>query len=475
MSGIVEESPIDIAIVGGGIIGLCLAAGLIKQDVKVKVYEQAKSFREIGAGMAFTANAIRCMGLMNPDIVSALRSGGSVATSLDKNDPNDYLRWTDGYNKRRKEDPSYQPVLYKIDAGYKGFEGTRRDQFLEALVKVIPQEIVELKKRLDTIEEKGSDGRVQLNFTDGTTAVTDAVIGCDGIKSRVRELMFGTGNPASYPHYTHKVAYRALVPMEKAIQALGEYRARNQHNHVGPNAHLIHYPVANQTMINATAFISDPNEWPDDKVTVMPGLRKDLEESFANWNPCLTALIQYFPEKLEKWAVYDTWDFPAPFYNKGTICLAGDAAHASSPHHGAGACCGIEDALCLVTLINQVKTSLKEGTTKKEALSSAFEVYNSIRRTRSQWLVNSSRRVCDLYHQPEWGHEQKWIKAETCFEEIKDRSLKIWHFDYNTMIKETVEEYAKKQPSKAVVTNGKTNGTAKVDAPVATVIPIAAN
>lgn len=174
MPGIVEESPIEIAIVGGGIIGLCLAAGLIKQDVKVKVYEQAKSFREIGAGMAFTANAIRCMGLMNPDIVSALRSGGSVATSLDKNDPNDYLRWTDGYNKRRKEDPSYQPVLYKIDAGYKGFEGTRRDQFLEALVKVIPQEIVELKKRLDTIEETGSDGRVQLNFTDGTTAVTDA-------------------------------------------------------------------------------------------------------------------------------------------------------------------------------------------------------------------------------------------------------------------------------------------------------------
>ncbi|KAI1454915.1 FAD/NAD(P)-binding domain-containing protein [Annulohypoxylon moriforme] len=475
MPGIVEEKPIEIAIVGGGIIGLCLAAGLIKQDVKVKVYEQAKSFREIGAGMAFTANAIRCMGLMNPDIVSALRSGGSVATSLDKNDPNDYLRWTDGYNKRRKDDPSFQPVLYKIDAGYKGFEGTRRDQFLEALVKVIPQEIVELRKRLDTVEEKGSDGRVQLNFTDGTTAVADAVIGCDGIKSRVRELLFGSDNPASYPHYTHKVAYRALVPMEKAIQALGEYKARNQHNHVGPNAHLIHYPVANQTMINATAFISDPNEWPDDKVTVMPALRKDLEESFADWNPCLTALIQYFPEKLEKWAVYDTWDFPAPYFNQGTICLAGDAAHASSPHHGAGACCGIEDALCLVTLLKQVKASLKEGTTKKEALSSAFEVYNGIRRTRSQWLVNSSRRVCDLYHQPEWGHEQKWIKAETCFEEIKDRSLKIWHFDYDTMIKQTVEEYAKKQSSKIGATNGKANGTAKIDVLVTNAVAVAAN
>ncbi|KAI1410603.1 FAD/NAD(P)-binding domain-containing protein [Hypoxylon sp. FL1857] len=461
MPGIVEETPVEIAIVGGGIIGLSLAAGLIKQNVKVKVYEQAKGFREIGAGMAFTANAIRCMGLMNPDIVSALRSGGSVATSLDKNDPNDYLRWIDGYNKRRKEDPSYQQMLYKIDAGYKGFEGTRRDQFLEALVKVIPQEIVELKKRLDTIEEKGSDGRLRLNFTDGTSAEADAVIGCDGIKSRVRELLFGSENPASYPHYTHKVAYRALVPMDKAIQALGEYKARNQHNHVGPNAHLIHYPVANQTMINATAFLSDPNEWPDDKVTVVPGLRKDLEAAFADWNPCLTALIQYFPEKLEKWAVFDTWDYPAPFFNKGTICLAGDAAHASSPHHGAGACCGIEDALCLVTLLKEVNASLREkSATKKETLSSAFEVFNTMRRTRSQWLVNSSRRVCDLYHQPEWGHEQKWIKAETCFEEIKDRSLKIWHFDYDTMIKKTVAEYAKKHPLKVEpeVTSSSENG-----------------
>ncbi|KAL7626108.1 hypothetical protein AAE478_002878 [Parahypoxylon ruwenzoriense] len=448
MPGIIEEAPLEIAIVGGGIIGLSLAAGLIKQNVKVKVYEQAKSFREIGAGMAFTANAIRCMGLMNPDIVSALRSGGSVATSLEKNDPNDYLRWIDGYNRRRKDDPSYEKLMCKIDAGYKGFEGTRRDQFLEALVKVIPQEIVELKKRLDTLEEK-PDGRVQLNFTDGTTAEADAVIGCDGIKSRVRELIFGSDNPASFPRYTHKVAYRALVPMENAIEALGEYKARNQHSHIGPNAHLIHYPVANQTMINATAFVSDPNEWPDDRVTVVPGLRKDLEQVFADWNPCLTALIQYLPEKPEKWAVFDTWDYPAPYFNKGTVCLAGDAAHATSPHHGAGACCGIEDALCLCTLIKEVNASLQQSksaaaaATKKQALSSAFQVFDAQRRTRSQWLVNSSRRVCDLYHQPEWGVEAKWIKAETCFEEIRDRSVKIWSFDYDAMMKSTVEEYGR--------------------------------
>lgn len=254
--------------------------------------------------------------------------------------------------------------------------------------------------------------------------------------------------------------------MDKAISALGEYKARNQHNHVGPNAHLIHYPVANQTMINATAFVSDPNEWPDDKVTVVPALRKDLEDAFAGWNPCLTALIRHFPEKLDKWAVFDTWDYPAPFFNKGSVCLAGDAAHASSPHHGAGACCGIEDALCLVTLLQQVNATLATTPTTKtkkaEALAAAFEVFDAVRRTRGQWLVNSSRRVCDLYHQPEWGHPQKWTKAETCFEEIRDRSLKIWHFDYDGMMRDAVARYAEKVVVGAAANgSGVENGTAK--------------
>ncbi|KAI8961032.1 FAD/NAD(P)-binding domain-containing protein [Daldinia sp. FL1419] len=450
MSVIVGDASIEVAIVGGGIIGLTLAAGLVGRHVKVKVYEQAKSFREIGAGMAFTSNAIRCMGLMNPDIVGALRSGGSVATSLDKNDPNDYLRWVDGYNCHKKNDPSYEKMLFKVSAGYRGFEGTRRDHFLEALVKVIPQDIIELKKRLDSIEKKGPDGRLQLNFADGTSAEADAVIGCDGIKSKVRELILGVDNPASYPHYSHKVAYRALIQMEKVIETLGEWKARNQHIHIGPNAHVVQYPVANQTMVNVTAFISDTKEWPDDKTTVLPGLRKDLEEVFANWNPSLNALIRHFPERLEKWAVFDTWDYPAPYFNKDNICLAGDAAHASSPHHGAGACCGIEDALCLCTLMNQVNSTLRgdglAARNKKAAVCAALEVFDLMRRRRSQWLVNSSRRVCDLFHQPEWGDEQKWIKAETCFEEVKDRYMKIFSFDYDDMIARSIEEYSKRQP-----------------------------
>ncbi|KAL9110681.1 MAG: hypothetical protein Q9227_004858 [Pyrenula ochraceoflavens] len=443
---IIDEEPLDVAIVGGGIVGLALAVGLLRRGIKVKVFEQARGFREIGAGIAFTANAIRCMNLIDPAIPTALRSGGSVATSEGgEKDPNDWLRWIDGSNQWQNEDPSYEKMLYKIDAGYKGFEGCRRDMFLEALAKVVPEDVIECRKRLDSLEERGVGEKIVLKFVDGTTAEADAVIGTDGIKSRVRDIILGSDNPRSYPTYTHKVAYRTMIPMPKAVEALGEYKAKNQHNHVGPNAHLIHYPI-NTTMMNATCFITDPNEWPDDTQMVLQGERKDLEAAFEGWNPCVQNIARLFPEKLDKWAVFDLWDYPMAFYNRGKICVAGDAAHASSPHHGAGACIGIEDALCLCTLMSHVLASVRENRENKgQALTAAFDTFNDIRRARSQWLVNSSRTVCDMYHQPEWADSTKRIKAETCFEELKDRSYKIWHFDYDGMLEEAVQGYRKRQ------------------------------
>ncbi len=171
----VKDASLEVAIIGGGIVGLVLANGLVRQQVKVKVYEQAQSFREIGAGMAFTANATRCMELINPVILDAFRSSGSVATSNgDSKNPNDYLRWIDGYNRRSDDDPNYQKMLFKIDAGYKGFEGCRRDQFLEALVNIIPAGVVECKKRLERVEEKGREDKILLTFSDGVSVETDA-------------------------------------------------------------------------------------------------------------------------------------------------------------------------------------------------------------------------------------------------------------------------------------------------------------
>ena len=272
------------------------------------------------------------------------------------------------------------------------------------------------------------------------------MIGCDGVKSRVRRLLLGENNPASSARYSHCVAYRTLLPMASAVEALGSYKAMNQHNHVGPNANLLHYPVANNTMINAVAFIRDPNDWADDSVTVAEGTREDCKKAFEGWCPPVQDLVDRFPDTLSKWAIFDLWDYPVSQYNKDRVCLAGDAAHASSPHHGAGACQGIEDALCLTVLMREVLKDVgAKPHDKTLALRAAFATYDAVRRTRSQWLVDSSRRVCDLHQQKEWAEDAKLVKARTVFEEIRDRSLKIWHFDYEDMVEKSVQGYEQRR------------------------------
>ncbi|GMF96287.1 unnamed protein product [Aspergillus oryzae] len=376
----------EIAIVGGGIVGLVLAAGLTRRGVQVKLYEQARNFREIGAGIGFTKNTVGCMEKINPAVVTALRSGGAVNVSLDQQDPKSYLRWIDGYGQQREGDPMYQKPLLKLDAGVKGWETVRRDQFLEDLVKVIPEGVVHLRKRLDTIEDNEDVDKVYLNFTDGTRAEADA-----------GKFWFCT---LSTP--------------------------------------VLAQPIPAST----TVVVSDPNDWPQDKPTTARASRKDVFEALAGWCTPVRNLVELFPEELDQWALFDLFEYPVPKYNKGRVCLMGDAAHASSPHHGAGASFGIEDALCMSTLMSELIMDLREHrTSKATALRTAFETYDKIRRTRTQWLVNSSRRVCDLFQQPEWANPAKRVKTESCFEEVKDRSFKIWHFDSTAMVDDTRREY----------------------------------
>lgn len=107
---------------------------------------------------------------MDPAIAEALGHCGAVSVSDDESD-DDYLRWIDGYNQHRADDPGYQKPLAQI--GGNGFQGCRRDQFLEELSKNIPDGVIEFRKHLESIEER-EDGTMVLSFVDGTTAEADA-------------------------------------------------------------------------------------------------------------------------------------------------------------------------------------------------------------------------------------------------------------------------------------------------------------
>jgi salicylate hydroxylase len=268
------------------------------------------------------------------------------------------------------------------------------------------------------------------------------VIGCDGIKSRVRQLVLGEDSAAAYSHYSHKYAFRALVPMDKAVDVLGHYKSHNQHMHMGPKAHLLTFPVAGHTLMNVVAFVTDPNDWSSKEKMTAPATKEEVVKAFASWGPAVRAITQLLPDELDKWGIFDTYEHPAPTYTQGRVCLAGDAAHASSPHHGGGAGIGVEDALTLVSLIERVRTTVQTGElSMAQAIKAAFAAYDPVRRERTQWFVESSRQVCETY---EWNNPDSGNDTEKCYKDIRWRSHKLWHFDLDYMMGEAGEVYRSK-------------------------------
>lgn len=220
--------------------------------------------------------------------------------------------------------------------------------------------------------------------------------------------------------------------MEKAIAALGATKALNQCMHIGPHRHLLHFPVADQKLLNVVAFDSDPSPWTrEDGRLIAPATRKEVVDAFRDWNRPVRAITEMFPETSEKWAVFDSYEYPVPFYSKGRVCLAGDAAHSAAPHHGAGAGAGVEDVLCLVTAISKAS----DMASPSSVCATAFSIYDSIRYERTQWLVQSSHEVCEMY---ELNHAVTKDDITRFKEEVEARSHKIWYFDYEDMVKRTL-------------------------------------
>lgn len=239
------EKSFTIAIVGGGIAGLSLAIALGNRNVPVQIYEQAPQFGEIGAGVSFTPNAVQAMDVCGPGVYQAFdkvatRNGWASKSKIWF----DYLDGTASPAAQAGKSVVHQSPEFVITNAI-GQNGVHRAHFLDELVKLVPDGIANFGKKLVSIDDSeavNGSGKLVMKFEDGTTAEADAIVGCDGIKSRVRAAMFGEDHPASRPVYTHKYAYRALIPIDKAVVVLGEENAKNACMHVGgyyPRSHRI--------------------------------------------------------------------------------------------------------------------------------------------------------------------------------------------------------------------------------------------
>ncbi len=197
----------------------------------VRVFEQAQAFREIGAGVTITPNAMNVLNFLGIGSGLAEQAGVTLRYSV--------RSAADGRELERGPDPdSFVP---EFGAPYCNLHRADLHSALANAVTRNDPDAVLLDHRFDYLEQDGD--KIIAHFSNRTSVEAPALIGADGGASVVRDVVFGGQNAA----YTGHVALRALVPFTRVPRAITEdpYVL-----YVGAGRSLIHYPLRRQSTMN---------------------------------------------------------------------------------------------------------------------------------------------------------------------------------------------------------------------------------
>ena len=211
-----------------------------------------------------------------------------------------------------------------------------RGDFIEALVGVLPEGMVRLGHKLDTIEDRGA--RSVLTFANGTTAEADLVVGADGIKSTVRQQLFSDQQPV----FAGEHAYRVVVDADAAHGLVVDDNLRM---YVGRGTKVYVLPLRHrgQMSFDVTALCPDSTWSPD--VT-----KDDLLKTVEGFDERIVqTVLDLDMASVNVRAVYDI--DPVDTWHSDSVVLLGDAAHAMCHHQGQGANSAIMDAGGLVAAL----------------------------------------------------------------------------------------------------------------------------
>lgn len=216
-----------------------------------------------------------------------------------------------------------------------------------------------------------SNNQVTAEFQDGTKVTGDYLIGCDGLRSTVRQLLFGSDHPI----YT---GLTQTIGITNRIDQLDRSEMLNVYGDGG--THFITYPFDLKEACFACTFrepIADTESWRS--LSNEQAFKFIQECGFARWASPVDKLIAN-TFRLIKIGLYDRAELST--WYKDRVVLTGDAAHATSPHLGQGANQAMEDAFYLVQLWKKNRNNY----------ITAFEDYTQQRKERTTRLVQAARR-----------------------------------------------------------------------------------
>jgi 6-hydroxynicotinate 3-monooxygenase len=356
-----------IAIIGAGMGGLTLASALAQHGITARIYEQAKSFVRLGAGIQMSPNAMKV--LRGIGLEPRIRARAFQPQSWTNRD------WDTG--ALTNELPLGAQAEAKYGAPYLLMH---RGDLHEALASRVSNEQIALDKKLVDLDWRS--GEVTLRFADGSSVKADAVVAADGIHSRVRELWLG----AEKTNYTRRVAYRTTFP---AVLLKG-FEIDQCCKWWGPDRHIvIYYVTARRDEVYFVTSVPEP-EFTVESWSAIGDLGK-LRAAFVGFHEQVQRVVEACPS-VHKWAIVDR--DPLPGWSDGRMVLLGDAAHPMTQYMAQGAATAMEDAVVLSRCIAD----------QPQDLPAAFARFAKARRERTARIQGTSQQNTFMRQptKPDW-------------------------------------------------------------------------
>jgi len=353
-----------ILIAGGGIGGLAAALALAQRGFDCEVLEQSSAFAEIGAGIQIGPNAFQIFTRLGiDDAITAVAFFPEFLIMRDSTTGDELTRIAVGSPAFRARYKFPYGVIYRVDLHRVLLDACRQS----------PRIMLRAHKKLVEFSDDGE--RIVVMTADGKRHEGAALIGADGLWSKVRAQLVNDGPPRVSGH----IAYRAVLP---STEVPAEWRPPSVVLWGGAKHHFVHYPLHRGDILNLVAVFHS-NRYEEGWDTY--GDPGELNQFFAGAHPQVKAMLA----KIDAWRMWVLCDRePIANWSRGRATLLGDAAHPMLQYLAQGAAMALEDAYILA----------EEAATAKGDFATAFVRYQQQRYKRTGRVQLTARFFGEIYH-----------------------------------------------------------------------------
>jgi 2-polyprenyl-6-methoxyphenol hydroxylase-like FAD-dependent oxidoreductase len=345
----------NILIVGGGIAGLCTAIGLRETGIRVDIVELNPKWDVYGVGIIQLANALRALATLG--LAERAVAQGYPMDGLEMYAPNNHL--IAKIPQPRIAGPNFP--------AQNGIARPKLHSILQDAAQAAGAN-VRLGITVQTLEQ--SENSVDVMFTDGSTGKYDLVVGADGLRSKVREMIFGA---TPKPKFENQIVWRYNVKKPEDVKDICMWMGDPKVGIVPLSPDIMYMFITDGPYESIPKFAEG---------TLADEMRKRLD-GYAHI-PLIAELRDQITDS-SKVVVrpFETILVPAPWH-KGRVVLVGDSAHAMTAHIAQGAALAIEDAVVLTEEIKQ-----------RSDIETILANYNQRRFERVSQMVEMSRQICE--------------------------------------------------------------------------------